>query len=170
MVLPESSRGRVYPPSAEDFCLSLSLQLQEKHPTTWTGSTTSPGAIALRTSDTEAQENGSLLRLNPAPHPTRATRKQWKPAIPPSDPIGYLLADLVCMGAKLNDRLQVLIHNEPPIDITATPYQYLYTSILEAAARARTKAAQGSKNINQELIEIDKTATIASHKLKAMRA
>ena len=118
---------------------------------------------ATRDNDTEAQRNGTLKDLAPAPHPTRATRKEWKPLVAPSDPIGYLLADLVNIGARLNSQLQILIFNEPPIDIVATPYQYLYSSVLEAGARARTRAAEGTKSVNMGLYEIDKAATTASH-------
>ena len=68
------------------------------------------------------------------------------------------------MGALLNGDLQILVWNEPPIDIMATPYQYLYSSVLEMAARARTKAAQGTKTKNCGLEEIDPIATNCSHK------
>ena len=115
-------------------------------------------------SDSTAQANGSLQKMTPAPHPTRGKRKDWLPDECPTDPIGYLLADLVTMGAKLNTKLQILITNEPPIDIVATPYQYLYKSVLEAAARARTKASEGTTNLNCNLEEIDITATTHSHK------
>ena len=114
-------------------------------------------------SDTTAQANGSLTDLSPAPHPTRGKRKDWLPEKNPTDPIRYLLADLVTMGAKLTTNLQILTSNEPPIDIVATPYQYLYRSVLEAAARARTKASEGTKVLNCTLSEIDTTATTHSH-------
>ena len=79
------------------------------------------------------------------------------------DPVAYLLMDLVYMGAKLNDQLQILMYNEPAIDIIATPHQYLYVSVLEAAARARTLAAEGTKKKNSGPYEIDRTAPVASH-------
>ena len=68
--------------------------------------------------------------------------------MPPDDPIAYLLADVVCIGAVLNTQLQILMHNEPPIDIIGTPYQYLYSTVLDAAIRVRTKAAEGTKTKN----------------------
>ena len=92
-------------------------------------------------SDTEAQQNGTLQALCPAPHPTRATRAMWKAEEQPNDPIAHLMNDLYFMGAVLNDRFQILIFNEAPIDIIATPYQYLSKSILDASARARLGAA-----------------------------
>ena len=119
---------------------------------------------ATMDSDQTAQQNGSLQKLTPAPHPSRGKRKEWAPEVPPTDPIGYLLADIVTMGAKLNTKFQILIFNEPPIDIIATPYQYLYKSVVEMAARARTKAAEGTKTNNCALPEIDSTATTHSHK------
>lgn len=119
---------------------------------------------ATSDTDEQAQQNGSLVLATPAPHPTRATRKEWKPAEAPTDPIGHLLTDLVYMGAKLNDKLQILIANEPPTDIIQTPYQYLHSSILETASRARTRASEGTKVNNCDLYEIDPHATTSSHK------
>ena len=118
---------------------------------------------ATHDSDTDAQRNCTLEALIPAPHPTRASRAEWKPGAAPPDPIAYLLAKLVNLGARLNRQLQIRIFNEPPIDIVATPYQYLYSSVLEAGARARTRAAEGTKTVNMGLYEIDKAATTASH-------
>ena len=114
--------------------------------------------------DKEAQDNGSLRTMQPAQHPTRGKRKDWKPEQTPIDPIGYLLADLVCFGVIMNNELQILIQDEPPIDIICTPYQYLYTTVLQAATRARTRAAEGTTTRNCDLTDIDKAATNISHK------
>ena len=100
----------------------------------------------------------------PAPHPTRATRAMWRANHQPDDPIAHLMQDLWYMGAVLNDKFQILIYNEAPIDIIAMPYQYLGKTILETAARARTKAAEGTKVKNSGLEEIDNIATTCSHK------
>ena len=68
------------------------------------------------------------------------------------------------MGALLNGNLQIMMWNEPPIDIMATPYKYLYSALLEMGARARTRASQGTKDKNCGLDEIDRIATTFSHK------
>ena len=85
---------------------------------------------ATTDSDEQSQQNGSLVACSPAPHPTRGTRSDWKPLLPPTDPVGHLLADLVYMGAKLNDKLQVLVAYETAIDLLETPYQYLHGAIM----------------------------------------
>ena len=95
-------------------------------------------------SNPDAQQNGFVANISPAPHPTRVTRTAWKAFEQPDDPIAHLMRDLHQMGALLNDQFQILIFNEAPIDILETPYQYLSDSILEAAARARTLAAEGT--------------------------
>ena len=107
----------------------------------------------LLTND-EAQTNGILAGCQPAPHPTRGTRADWKPTMQANDPIAFLLNDLHHMGAMLNTNLQILMFNEPPIDIIAVPYQYLYLTVLEAGVRSRTKAAEGTKTNNSNLNEI----------------
>ena len=119
---------------------------------------------ATLSSDKEAQSDGSLASLQPAPHPTRASRAMWKPNEIPNDPIAHLLNDIHHIGAKLNTNLQILMHNEAPIDIIGMPYEYLYKTVLQAGASARTRAAEGTKQKNAELYEIDIAATIASHK------
>ena len=88
----------------------------------------------------------------------------WQPYNQPDDPIAHIMHDLHCIGAQLNDNFQILSFNEAPVDILATPYQYLGSTMLEAAARARTQAAEGTKDKNSGIDEIDAVATKASHK------
>ena len=54
-----------------------------------------------------------------------------------------------------------MIYNEAPISILDTPYQHLHSIILQTHARARTRAAEGTRSHNCELFEIDAVATCA---------
>ena len=65
------------------------------------------------------------------------------------------------MGALLDKQFCIWQHNEPELHLIQTPYQHLGPLVLEAAARARTKAANGTKTINRGLEEIDRQVTTA---------
>ena len=88
----------------------------------------------------------------------------WKPNVQPNDPIAHLMQDLYLLGTVLNDQFQILQFNEPPINLLEMPYQYLARTVMETAARSRTKAAEGTKAKNSQLEEIDAIASTASHK------
>ena len=53
---------------------------------------------------------------------------------------------------------------EEPIDILQVPYQHLASMLIQAAARARTVAARGAKQVNSMLKEVDTQETNASTK------
>lgn len=53
---------------------------------------------------------------------------------------------------------------EEPIDILQVPYQHLAGMLIRAAARARARAAKGTKVANRLLREVDMRATSASNK------
>ena len=52
--------------------------------------------------------------------------------------------------------------NEQPVDIIERPYQHLGEMLMKLASSARAKAANGTKDLNEVLKEIDRAATNAS--------
>ena len=117
---------------------------------------------ATLSTDDEAQANGELAALDPAPHPTRSTlsRAEWSKGYQANGPVEVLMNAIHHCGAKLNDDFEILMFNEAPIGILDTPYQFLNKAVLAMHARVRTKAAQGCRELNSELNEIDVKASL----------
>ena len=99
----------------------------------------------------EAQSNGELSLILPAPPPTvsNVSRAEWCTGQQAEEPVGHLLRAVHLIGGKLNHDFEILIHNEAPIGILDTPYQLLGKAVLAAAARARTKSLQVTKEMQQ---------------------
>ena len=112
-------------------------------------------------SDYDAQNNGELKDLFPAPHPSRTnmSRAAWMGGQQAEGPVGHLIRAVHLCGAKINDLFEIISFNEAPIGILDTPYQFLTKAVLAMTARCRTKAAQGSRALNTFLAEIDAKAT-----------
>ena len=112
--------------------------------------------------DKDAQSNGELADLQPAPHPTQSdqSRAAWRTGQSPEGPIGHLIRAVHMIGGKMNGDFEILINNEAPIGILDTPYQFLGKAVLAAVARSRTRAAHGTKKINEHICEIDVKATL----------
>ena len=75
-----------------------------------------------------------------------------------------MIQALIRSGAQIDDTLRIWQKKEEPISLLQVPYQYLSHMLLQAAARARTRAARGTKDINAALGEIDVGVTSASRK------
>ena len=54
-------------------------------------------------------------------------------------------------------------HNEAPISLLHMPYKFLGEAVSQAAARARTAEAQGTKASNTHLRDIDVKASTSLH-------
>lgn len=78
--------------------------------------------------------------------------------------MGLLIQAVYCMGALIDRQFCVWQRCEPELDLIQTPYQHLGPLVFEAAARARTKAAQGTKTLNRGLEEIGGQVTLSSRK------
>lgn len=97
---------------------------------------------------------------DPAPHPSRASTAAWKHTIETKGPVGFLIQVVYCMGALIDKQSRIWQQCETELNLIPTPYQHLGPLVLEAAARARTKAAQGTKTLNRGLEEIDAQVTL----------
>ena len=94
------------------------------------------------------------------PHPsTKEHDVDWNKEIQPRGPVGLLIESLVWHGLAIDQDLRIRQKNEPAIDILNMPYQSLKKLVLQAAARARTRAEwkrnTGSTTSN-EILEIDR--------------
>ena len=96
---------------------------------------------------------------DPVPHPTRGRKSEWKDCICPRGPLGMLIQSVRRMGAKIDDEFRIWQKGEPNIHLIDTPYQHLADLLMEAACRARTVAAKGTKEANAVLKEIDSKVT-----------
>jgi hypothetical protein len=77
-------------------------------------------------------------------------------------PTGLLIKSVLWHGMKIDEDLKLWQKNEPPIDVVTTPFQALKPLILQAAARARTRAEKArdtSDLLATEFLEIDKELT-----------
>ena len=73
--------------------------------------------------------------------------------------MGLLIQSVRRIGAKIDDEFRVWQKGEPNIHLIETPYQHLADLLLEAACRARTIAAKGTKETNAVLEKIDAKVT-----------
>lgn len=99
---------------------------------------------ATTSNDYQAQANGELANLEPAPHPAASgkSKKKWMKGPQAVGQIGHLIRMVHLCGAKLNEDFEILMHNEAPVSIIDTPYKFLPKAIMAIAVRARTMAAQ----------------------------
>ena len=94
------------------------------------------------------------------PHPsTKEHDVDWSNEIQPRGPVGLLIESLVWNGMAIDQDLRIRQKNEPDIDIMNVPYQSLKKLVLQAAARARTRAEwkRNTGNVtSNEILEIDR--------------
>lgn len=113
---------------------------------------------------------GELMEENqeypePLSHPTKFKSGKWKLVLGAKGPVGLLIQAAMRCGAQIDEEFRLWQRKEVPLDLLNVPYQHLSQSLLEAVARARTKAAKGTKTINAILSEIDAYVTNASLKV-----
>lgn len=88
-----------------------------------------------------------------APPLVTGSRANWKPFFPPFGPVGILLDQLHCLGASLDCELAIHTNGEVAIEIMHCPWQSLRPAVQDLARRARTEAAQGSREECNDLYE-----------------
>ena len=91
--------------------------------------------------------------------PTQGSTTPWKSQVEANGPIGLLLQAVYMVGAKMDTNFRIHQQNETPLDIFATPYQYLGPLCTNIAIRAGTAAREGTRKHNDVLTEIDREAT-----------
>ena len=97
----------------------------------------------------------TMANMRPAPHPATSSTTPWTTVVKARGPVGLLVQHANCMAVRLDIDMRMHQHNEALVDICDTPYQHMQNIVCQIAARARTKAKQGTKEINMELPEID---------------
>lgn len=78
--------------------------------------------------------------------------------------MGLLIQAAMRSGAQIDEEFKLWQKKEVQLDLLNVPYQHLSQLFLQATARARAKAAKGTKTVNAILTEIDAYVTNAFHK------
>ena len=108
----------------------------------------------------EASEDDDHDYPPPQPHPsTKEHRKDWDSQIQAQGPIGLFIESLLWHGMAVDRNFRIRQKNEPVIDVFKVPYQNLKHLIVQAAAKARTRAEWGRNTSNaasMEILEIDR--------------
>ena len=99
-----------------------------------------------------------------AGEPATPERGRLRRQCNPQGPIGYLLETAHLQASVIDKEFNILQWNQPAIGIFTAPYQHLRSLIRQAAARNRTIAAEGTREVTHGLIEIDSYATKAEKK------
>ena len=104
------------------------------------------------------------------PHPsTKEHAGDWDADINAQGPVGLLVESILWHGMAIDDDFNIWQKGEPPIDLFNVPYQNLKLLIMEAAARARTRAewlrdtgnveSKEIREIDRDLSQVDKELT-----------
>jgi hypothetical protein len=101
------------------------------------------------------QPTTDLRLLEPAPPQAHAGRTKWRTPFTAMGPVGFLLHDIHCLGAVLDNEWNVCRHAENPISLLEEPWQHLRPCIITAAKLARSKAAASTRTVVGSCIEID---------------
>ena len=103
----------------------------------------------------------SLSQKTQAGEPMSRERARLRKQCNPRGPIGFLLETAHLQASSIDCNFVIHQWNQPSISILDAPYQHLRPLLRQAAARNRTKAAEGTRTENVGLSEIDMFATKA---------
>ena len=101
-------------------------------------------------------ERTDLTQLRPAPPPGHPDRHLWEPPDPELGPIGFILSALHKAGAAMDiDTFIVHQQGEASASFLEIPYNHFKKAIGNFFIRARSRAAQGQRALNEDLDETD---------------
>ena len=101
-------------------------------------------------------EHTDLAKLRPAQPPGHPDRNLWKPPDPELGPIGLILSEIHKAGAAMDiDTFTVHQHGEVSTSFLQIPHNHVKEAIGNQFIRARNRAAQWQRALNDDFDETD---------------